>query len=349
MTDSVPSAVPAGFRMPAEWEPQTGIWLSWPHNPATWPGVMNAVQKAYALFAGTITQYEKLFISTGNKLEKAIRTLLRNAGARMDRVTFFPFPTNDAWCRDHGPVFVTDGSELAVVDFTYNAWGGKFPPWDLDDAVPRHAAETLKLRRFRIPIVCEGGALEVNGSGTLITTESVVLNPNRNPGLSRESAERILGNALGVRKVVWLESGLPGDDTDGHADTLARFFEEKSCLAVSAPGVPALEHNRKRLEEAGIATVGLPCPPPIRPKGWRENVLPASYANFLLVNGAVLVPTYRSPDSDSRALAILRECFPGRDVLPFDCFDILLEGGALHCLSQQQPEIPARSNNKSSE
>ncbi len=345
------TAASEGFSMPPEWAPQRAVWLSWPLNPWTWPGCRDSVELAYASFASAISRFEEVRVNCpdGDERERA-SDLLADAGAQMENVRFFDFQTNDAWCRDHGPVFVKSSraAETAVVDFVFNAWGGKFPPWDFDDAIPCKVAEALGLRRFFVPIVCEGGALEVNGKGLLMTTESVLLNKNRNPKLSKDKVEAALRGALGVEEILWLKSGLAGDDTDGHVDTLARFFRSDAVLAAvddvkGSPHREALKANFAALKKFKSPSLGkleivpLPCPDPIRPEGWREDVLPASYANFLIVNGAVLVPTYRQDAKDGAALKAVGECFPRREVIPVDCFDIVLEGGALHCLSQQQP------------
>ena len=226
-----------GFAMPPEWSRQEGVFLSWPHNPATWPATMPEIRKMFAKYAAVISRYEKVYILRGNAPEETILEELCEANATISNVRLFDIRTNDVWCRDHGPVFVRNAStgERAIVDFSYNAWGGKFPPWDADDAVPGRIAEVLKMRRFTIPIVCEGGALEINSLGDLMTTETVLLNPNRNPGIGKEEMGTILKAALGAKNILWLKQGLAGDDTDGHIDTLARFVSEDVVLAPSAP------------------------------------------------------------------------------------------------------------------
>lgn len=340
----------AGFRMPAEWSPQEAIWLSWPLKPGSWPGCHEAAVRAYADFAAAISRFEPVRINCVCAAQESARAALDRAGARLDRVTWFDHPTNDTWCRDHGPVFVKHRGtgEVAITDWVFNAWGGKFPAWDLDNAIPERIAAARGLRRFAIPLVAEGGGLEVNGEGVLLTTESVLLNPNRNPGLTKVRAEEILRAALGVETICWLKSGLEHDDTDGHIDTLTRFVGTAAVVtAVSVdpngPSHAALERNRADLQRVRLAdgsrleVVPLPLPDPIRPPGWRLEVLPATYANFLIVNGAVLVPTYRQPARDRQALQTLSLCFPGREVIGLDCRDLVLEGGALHCLSQQEP------------
>jgi len=339
-----------GFHMPAEWAPQRAVWLGWPLDPRIWPGCRAEVEKSYSAFAAAISRFEELRILCVECEERdRVSDVLADAGACMENVRFFDIQTNSPWCRDYGPIFVKSPStgELAVLDFVFNSWGEKYFPWDSDADVQPLVAKALGLRCLPSPIVCEGGALEVNGKGLLITTETVLLNKNRNPKLSKAKVEKALREALGVEDVLWLESGLAGDDTDGHVDTLVRFFRDDGVLAVSdsSPGSPnrkALERNLSILKsfkgsKGKLEVVPLPSPEPIRPENWRVDILPASYANFLLVNGAVIAPTYRQPAKDKAALRTLGEFFPGREIVPIDCFDIVLEGGALHCLSQQQP------------
>lgn len=334
-----------GFRMPAEWEQQEAVWLSWPLNPATWPDCITAVEKQYAFFAAQISRFEKVRLNCVASEQDRVRSILSDAGIIESHLEIYDHATNDAWCRDHGPVFVKNDAtgEVAITDWKYNAWGGKFPPWNLDNAMPEKIAAALELRRFNVPIFGEGGGLEVNGAGLLLTTESVFLNPNRNPGYSKKQLEAVFRAALGVSEICWLKSGMFGDDTDGHIDTLTRFFKPDAVLTMMEPDVrnpnhAPLQRNYEDLKAYGLEVVPLPSPEPIRPEGWREEVLPASYANYLIINGAVLVPTYRQSKTDDEAVKIITDCHPGREIIPIDCYDILLEGGALHCLSQQQPK-----------
>ena len=340
-------AAERGFTMPAEWEEQRAILLSWPLNPATWEDRRAEIEAVYARFAAEISRFEDVKIDCVRAEQPRILKLLSEAGADAARVELLDVPTNDAWCRDHGPVcLVNRATGARLLDhFRYNAWGGKFPPWDLDAAVPEHAAALLGYERNPVPMVCEGGALESNGAGLLMTTESVMLNPNRNPAMTRAQTGDMLMRSLGMDEILWLKSGLFCDDTDGHIDTLARFVRPDAVLACVAPegsdNAPALNENLCRLREyrtrlgRPLDVIPLPLPDPVAPPdGWREETLPASYANYLLVNGAVLVPSYRQPRNDARAAAIIGEAFPGRTVVSIDCADIILEGGALHCLSQ---------------
>ena len=336
-----------GFTMPAEWEDQRAILLSWPLNPATWEDRREPVETAYAEFAAAVSHFEDIRINCIRAEQPRISGLLAEAGADTARIGLLDVPTNDAWCRDHGPVCLVNRASGARLlnHYQYNAWGGKFPPWDLDAAVPEHAAALLGYERSAVPMICEGGALESNGTGLLMTTESVMLNPNRNPSMSRAEIGDLLMRSLGMDEILWLKGGLFCDDTDGHIDTLARFVRPDAVLACTAPegsvNAPMLSENLHRLRGyrtrlgRPLDVIPLPLPDPVAPPdGWREKTLPASYANYLLVNGAVLVPAYRQPQNDARAAAIIGEAFPGRTVIPIDCADIILEGGALHCLSQ---------------
>jgi len=338
-----PNPPDPGFTMPAEWAPHTATWMTWPTNPSLWPDRFDHIETIFATMAATISQYETIHINAHPTFHPHIIDKLKSANA--ESYQLFPHPSNDVWCRDHGPTFLRHNQtgEIAIVNWTYNAWGGKFPPWDLDNAIPARIAESLNLQHFTPPIVCEGGAIESNGAGRILTTESVLLNPNRNPTLNKENIEQILRQFLGANEILWLPNGLIGDDTDGHIDTLTRFFTPNAVLTAvepdpSSPNHPSLTTNKHLLIDHGLTVVDLPQPKPIpAPKNWREPTLPGSYANFLIVNNAVIVPTYQQPESDQRALAIIRECFPNHQITPFDCLDILLEGGAIHCLTQQQP------------
>ena len=221
-----------GFRMPAEWEPQAALWLSWPHNLATWPGQFRPIPGVFAGIVAQISRFEPVRINCAAALQPRAKRLCEQAGADLTRVTFYNHPTNDAWCRDHGPIFVKNdrSGEVAVTDWVHNAWGGKYPPYDLDNKIPPSIAAKLGMRRFENDMVLEGGSIDVNGQGLLLTSEQCLLNKNRNPGWTEEAAAAALGEALGARKVLWLDEGLRNDHTDGHVDNLARFV---------APGVVA--------------------------------------------------------------------------------------------------------------
>ena len=346
------SPADAGFLMPAEWSPQAAVWLSWPvQDPRHWGGSKQAtMEQTFAEIAAAISRHEPVRINAAASQHAAIRTACNRARAVPEHVELFDHPHNDVWCRDHGPIFVKNPStgEVAVTDWDFNAWGGKFPPWDLDNAIPRLIADALGMRRFPGGMILEGGAIEVNGSGQLLTTEAVLLNPNRNPKLDRATIEQHLRQGLGVQDILWLRQGIEGDDTDGHIDDLARFVDPSTLVACTepdsaSPNHPVLAENLSRLRNftspAGrpFEVVEIPLPASCEVPGWRLPVLPASYVNFLILNHGLLVPTFRQAKNDDRALGILRELFPGREVRGIDCLELVEEGGTLHCISQQQP------------
>ena len=347
-----PREAPAtlGYRWPAEWEPHAGTWLSWPHNRDTWPGHFEGVPAAYAELVRALQGRETVHLNVGSEaLEEAARRTLRAAGIDPDRgIAFHRIATNDAWTRDHGGIVVTRDRagrrDRAVLDFAFDSWGRKYGPFDLDDDVPRQMAEVLGLPRFETRIVLEGGSVDGNGRGSILTTESCLLNPNRGPGRTRERMERLLADWLGATNVLWLGDGIAGDDTDGHVDDLTRFVEAGTVVTVieddpADPNHEPLRENLARLREMrdqdgkplSIAT--LPMPPPVLVDGQR---CPASYANFYLANGACLVPTFGAP-TDAAALAVMRELLPARDVIGIPCRELVYGLGAVHCLSQQEP------------
>lgn len=336
-----------GFRMPAEWEPQSAVWLSWPHNRKTWPGHFRPIPEKFAEIVATISRFEEVRINIAKPLQARAWSLLTRAKADLAKVEFYNHPTNDAWCRDHGPIFVKHGrtGEVAITDWQHNAWGGKYPPFDKDNTIPPKIARALRLRRFVISRVLEGGSIDVNGAGSLLTTESCLLNPNRNPSLSRAQIEQLLRDNLGVRQVIWLGDGIVGDDTDGHVDDLTRFFATNGIVtavernprdANYAPLKMNLERLRGLRTPAGkeFRIVELPMPAAVYCERQR---LPATYANFLVINGAVLMPAFRQPRRDAEAEEILAGCFPRREIIPIDCRELVWGLGTLHCISQQQP------------
>lgn len=335
--------------MPAEWEPHRGTWLSWPHKEASWPGKFTPVPAVFARMIGELVSHEEVHINVaGPDMESDARDVLAAAAVPVARVFFHHIPTNDAWCRDHGPIFIQrdrgSSRDQAIVDWGFNAWGGKYPPFDLDDVVPTRIGRELGLPVFAPGIVMEGGSLDVNGRGTLLTTESCLLNPNRNPELTGDEIERYLRDYLGVRRILWLGDGIVGDDTDGHVDDLTRFTDPRTVVTVveddpADPNYGPLRDNLARLrsmrdqdgEPFRIET--LPMPRPLEHEGQR---LPASYANFYIANGVVLLPTY-DPERDESARLTLQELFPGRRVVGIDCTDLVWGLGAFHCVSQQWP------------
>ena len=339
-----------GYRMPAEWEPHQATWLAWPHKEASWPGKLQLIQKIYARMIATLATSETVHINVRDvAMEKRARRLLHEAGAKGD-IRIHYFPTNDAWCRDHGAIFVVrdanDGQapRLAATDWDYNAWGDKYAPYDLDNKIPARMADYLDVPRFVGDMILEGGSIEVNGAGLLLTTEACLLNPNRNPHLSQAQIEQRLCDTLGVEKVLWLGDGIVGDDTDGHIDDLTRFVAADT-LVTAVEDDPAdenyvlLQENLRRLQAltdqhgAPLKIIELPMPPAVI---YQDQRLPASYSNFYVANTMVLLPTYNHPN-DERARAILQECFPTRAIVGIDCIDIIWGLGAWHCLTQQVP------------
>ena len=335
--------------MPAEWEAHRGTWLSWPHKEASWPGGFEPIPGIFAQIVGHLVPHEEVHINAGDaELEASARDVLRAADISTSRVFFHRHPTDDAWCRDHGPIFVQrrdgPGPEPVILDWGYNAWGGKYPPYDQDDVVPTRIAKELALPVIAPGIVLEGGSIDVNGAGTLLTTEQCLLNPNRNPQLTRAEIEAALGHFLGARHILWLGQGIEGDDTDGHIDDLTRFVDPVTVVTVVEEdprdaNYEPLRANLERLREmtdqdgASLRVVTLPMPPPLYREGQR---LPASYANFYIGNGAVLMPGFE-PGRDARAQAVLQDLFPTRPVAVIDCIDLVWGLGAIHCVTQQWP------------
>ncbi|MDP3850336.1 MAG: agmatine deiminase family protein [Luteolibacter sp.] len=345
------SAAAAGFTMPPEWSPQEAVWLSWPvDDPRHWGGAKRDTMWAkFAEIAATISRHEIVRINAPGGDHAAIAAACNRAKAVPEHVQLFDHPHNDVWCRDHGPIFVKhrETGEVAVTDWEFNAWGGKFPPWDLDNTIPARIAEAIGKRVFKGGMILEGGAIEINGNGQLLTTEAVLLNPNRNPRLDRGDIEQVLRDGLGVSEILWLKQGIEGDDTDGHIDDLARFTDARTILACidrSAHNRSILNDNLARMRShlgpngRPFEVVEIPLPEACEVPGWRLPVLPASYVNFLIVNGGVLVPTFRQRANDDRARGMIREMFPDREITGIDCLDLVEEGGTLHCISQQQPE-----------
>ena len=334
-----------GYRMPAEWEPHTATWLSWPRREGiSFPDSFDRVMPALRAMVEALIESEQVCINVSNGPHEAeARSVLR--GLPMERITFYRLATNEPWCRDHGPIFLTRKRDpkLVVVDWDYNAWGNKYPPFDLDEVVPTRIAEILKLPVFYPRMVLEGGSIDVNGAGALLTSESCLLNKNRNPNLSRDQIEQRLRDYFGVRDILWLGEGIAGDDTDGHIDDLARFVSERTIVTVvednrDDENYDPLRENLARLREMKIGgrnvdILTLPMPKKIVRKGLR---LPASYANFYIANTCVLVPTFADVN-DEGALSVLRTCFADRRVIGVDCRELIWGLGTFHCLTQQQP------------
>jgi len=333
--------------MPAEWEPHAATWLSWPRREGiSFPESFDRVLPALRAMVEALIESEHICINVCNGAHEAeARSVL--GGLPMERVTFYRIPTNEPWCRDHGPIFLTRDRDpkLALVDWDYNAWGNKYPPFNLDEVVPTRVAEVLKVPVFYPHMILEGGSIEVNGAGALLTTESCLLNKNRNPNLSRDEIEARLRDYLGVRDILWLGDGIAGDDTDGHIDDLARFVSERTVVAVveedrDDENYQLLQKNlaclrQMKIGKDSIEMLTLPMPKKIM----REELrLPASYANFYIANSCVLVPTF-ADSADELALSVLRECFPHRRVIGIDCRELVWGLGTFHCLTQQQPAV----------
>lgn len=333
--------------MPAEWERHEATWISWPHREGqSFPDSYDRVVPTLVKMAVALAESETLRINISSpEQETEVRGLLSKV-APMERVEFHANPTNEPWCRDHGPIFVKrdEAPTLAVNDFGYNAWGGKYPPYDSDDVVPTRIAHHYGLPLFHPGFILEGGSVDPNGEGTLLTTESCLLNPNRNPSLSKEQIEQGLRDYLGVEKILWLGDGIEGDDTDGHVDDITRFVSRDTVLTVvepdkSDPNHLPLQENLERLRDMSLSdgtplkVVELPMPPRIDREGLR---LPASHANFYIANTSVLLPTFGGA-SDQAAIAILQDFFPSRKIVPIDCRELIWGLGAFHCLTQQQP------------
>ena len=363
MTLQTPAAL--GYRVPAEWEPHAATWLSWPRREGiSFPDSFDRVLPALRAMVEALIESEQVCINVCNGAHEAeARSVLR--GLPMERITFYRVPTDEPWCRDHGPIFLTlderwsrlapepkhavrrEGTPapLVVVDWDYNAWGNKYPPFNLDEVVPTRVAEILNVPVFYPRMILEGGSIDVNGAGALLTTESCLLNKNRNPNLSRDQIEERLRDYLCVRDIFWLGDGIAGDDTDGHIDDIARFVSERTIVSVveedrDDENYKPLQENLRRLRQMNIYgrtvdVVKLPMPRKIVREGLR---LPASYANFYVANSRVLVPTFADP-ADEVALSILRECFPDRRVIGIDCRELIWGLGTFHCLTQQQPSV----------
>jgi len=338
-----------GYHFPAEFEKHDATWLSWPHKEASWPGKIERIYPAYSFFVKVLSAVEKVRINVCDAAMQAMATEhLLDAGAHMSNVEFHLNPTNDAWCRDHGPAFLVNRKEnkKAIVDWGYNAWGGKYPPFDLDDVVPTRIGTALKLPVFNPGIVMEGGSVDFNGRGTLLTTTSCLLNKNRNPDLTKSQIEEYLINYYGVDQVLWLSDGIVGDDTDGHIDDITRFVNPTTVVTVveedkSDENYHPLQENlhalkKMRLLNGQPLTIAeLPMPAAVI---YEDQRLPASYANFYIANSRLIVPTFQDKN-DHRALMILQQVFPNHEVIGIDSLDIIWGLGSFHCLSQQEPSL----------
>ncbi|PSH05621.1 MAG: agmatine deiminase [Acidobacteria bacterium] len=346
---------PLGYRMPAEWEPQRATWLAWPHNRTDWPGKFEPIPYVYAEIVRNLARASRVeLIVNDSKAEERARIVLQNANvlpALEASICFHQWPTNRGWLRDSGPIFVKDkGDKVALTNWKFNAWA-KYRNWQLDNTLPEKTAEVRGCREFKAifndrQMVLEGGSIDVNGRGLLLTTEECLLSPvqQRNPGMTREEIETALGLMLGVKKVLWLERGIVGDDTHGHVDDIARFVGPRTVLAASETdpadeNYPILDESLKLLarmtdtEGHPLEIVPLPMPSPVVFKGQR---VPASYANFYIANQTVLVPTFNDPN-DLKALNTIQQVLPKHRIVPIYCGDLIWGLGAIHCMTQQEP------------
>ena len=340
----------AGYFFPAEFALHTATWLSWPHNPDTWPGKIDSIYPSYAQFIKTLIAGEYVHINVADaQMQLSATQLLMHHDVPMERIRFFHHPTNDAWCRDHGPAFLINPDSRqpkVIVDWGHNAWGGKYPPFDLDDVIPSLIGKDYNIPVYHPGIIMEGGSVDFNGAGTLITSTSCLLNPNRNPHLSKREIEQYLIDYYGVEQILWVDEGIIGDDTDGHIDDTVRFYKEDAVITVIEhnkhdENYDLLKRNLKQLQamrltdDRQLTIVELPMPDPVF---YNDQRLPASYANFYISNLHVIVPTFRSR-KDDEAIDILKECFPEREVVGIDSTDIIWGLGSFHCLSQQEPAV----------
>jgi agmatine deiminase len=339
-----------GYYFPAEFELHRATWLSWPHKEASWPGKIQTIYPNYSLFIKELTNNELVCINVNDETMKRFATtcLIRH-GVDLSKVTFYINPTNDAWCRDHGPAFLINPraeEKKVIVDWNYNAWGNKYPPFDLDDVIPTRIAKQLGLPVYHPGIIMEGGSVEFNGEGTVLTSTCCLLNENRNPHLKISDVEQYLHDYYGVNQVLWVEEGIEGDDTDGHIDDTVRFVNSDTVLTVveeneSDENYRPLQENLRQLSKMRLANgkqfnvVELPMPEPVI---YENQRLPASYANFYIANTSVIVPVFGC-SNDDRALQIIQDCFPDRNVIGIDSTDIIWGLGSFHCLSQQEPAV----------
>ena len=338
-----------GYYFPAEFAPHEATWLSWPHKEASWPGKIERVYSPYAKFIKVLAESEKVRININDEaMQSFAEKVLSKENVNMQQVEFFFHPTNDAWCRDHGPAFIINSNKKnkAIIDWNYNAWGNKYPPYNLDDVIPTLIAKHYNLPVFYPNIVMEGGSVEFNGAGTLLTSTSCLLNPNRNPQLNQSQVEFYLKEYYGAEQILWVDDGIVGDDTDGHIDDTVRFVSEDTVLTVveenkSDENYELLQQNLQQLKTMRLLNgrqlniIELPMPDKII---YEEQRLPASYANFYIANNIVIVPVFNC-DKDAVALDIIQQCFPSRKVIGINSVDIIWGLGSFHCLSQQEPKI----------
>ncbi len=344
-----PQQVPlSAYRMPAEWEPHHATWLAWPKNAETWPEHQAEAQRTYLDILKALTRYEEVVLLVDEATRDGLHENPVYQSLPVDRISLQVRQYNDSWMRDAGPIFITSESESPSIlahDFIFNAWGAKYEPYADDDLIPELAYEAFNIDVIKQDLVLEGGSIDVNGQGTLITTEQCLLNKNRNPHLSRSAIEEHLKRSLGVRRIIWLGGGIEGDDTDGHVDDITRFVDETTVLTVrenqkSDANYAPLEENFRRLKQSGdqdgnkLTVVDIPMPDIYLEGPFGRS--PASYANFLIANQQVLVPVYGAPN-ESSVLSMFKDLFPAREIVPIDCVGLVCGLGSIHCITQQQP------------
>ena len=340
-----------GYYFPAEFAPHSATWLSWPHKEASWPGKIHTIFPYYCQFIKELTQSEKVCINVNDEAMKsfAIGHLVK-AEIDLSKIEFFFHPTNDAWCRDHGPAFLINPdapkNKKVIVDWNYNAWGNKYPPYDLDDVIPTLIGKHYDIPVYYPEIVMEGGSVEFNGKGTILTSTACLLNANRNPHLNQQQIEKYLCDYYGAEQILWVNDGIVGDDTDGHIDDTVRFTNEDTVITVVEENkhdenYKLLQNNLQQLKKMRLLNgkqlniVELPMPDAVI---YDEQRLPASYANFYIANHAVIVPLFNSA-KDDKALHIIQSCFPQRKVVGIDSTEIIWGLGSFHCMSQQEPLV----------
>jgi agmatine deiminase len=330
-----------GFRMPAEWSPHEATWIAWPHNHDDWPGRFEPIPWVYGEIVRRLSQVERVHILLQNDdAEYNARTVLEKSGVQWEAIEFHSLPTDRVWARDFAPLFVRDSAgKVAAVKWRFNGWA-KYENHLHDEAAGNAIPDLVGVEAWRPEMVLEGGSVDVNGAGLLLTTEECLLSPiqARNPGMSREEIEAALGDYLGIDRVLWLRNGIAGDDTHGHIDDLARFTDAETLVMVSEEdrhdaNYRALRENWEIVKTFPVRARKLPMPAPLYFEGQR---LPASYANFYIANKMVLVPTFNDPN-DRIALNVLAECFPDRQVTGINCVELVWGLGTLHCMTQQQP------------
>ena len=330
------------LRMSAEWESQQAVWFAWPCSDKIWLDQRSEIKEAFAKMLSAVASETKVNLICAEPFQLEAKSFLEKHQCR--NCDFIDLVTDDVWCRDFGPLFVEKDKEQVLLNWGFNAWGGKFEDYAHDNAIPEKLGELLEKRIIEPGLILEGGAIEVNGAGLTLTTESVLLNENRNKGLTKEQIEQALKEYMGIEEVIWLRDGLVNDDTDGHIDNISRFVGERTVVTCVSdetnPNYEILEENKRNLQAyrfadgGALRVIDLPLPDPIYLDG---EILPASYANFLISNKAVFVPSFDQEEKDQLAQEVLAKSFPKHKIIAIDCRVFLLEGGAIHCLSQQQP------------